>query len=134
MASTCTEHGTLEVVDESFLQVLPGVDGVWLEAFKLGERCGFQCQQEVDNFGYVGAAQNFNGSVVAANPLSWVLFAILLGDANWLELPWAVAGGDVASEGWEAITIVDVVWVTATLVAPRVDDISSIKAFVDFLP
>jgi hypothetical protein len=42
MASTCVEHGTLEVVDESFLDVLLGVDGVWLEAFELGERCGFQ--------------------------------------------------------------------------------------------
>jgi hypothetical protein len=46
------------------------------------------------------------------------LFAIVLGDADWLELPWAVTGGDVVSEGWEAITIVDVVWVTAALVAP----------------
>jgi hypothetical protein len=32
--STCTEHGALEVIDEGFLQVLLGVDGVWLKAFE----------------------------------------------------------------------------------------------------
>jgi hypothetical protein len=62
------------------------------------------------------------------------LFAIVLGDADWLELPWAVAGGDVASEGWEAITVVNIVWVTATLTASRVDDVASIMTFVDLLP
>jgi hypothetical protein len=82
MASTCTEQGALEVVDEGFLQVLPGVDGVWLEAFELGERCGFQHHQEVDNLGRVGAARYFNGGGVAVNPLSWVLFAIVLSDAD----------------------------------------------------
>jgi hypothetical protein len=45
------------------------------------------------------------------------LFAIVLGDADWLELPWAVAGPDVVGESWEAITIVDVTWITAALVA-----------------
>jgi hypothetical protein len=34
------------------------------------------------------------------------LLAIVFGDSEWLELPWAVAGGDVAGESWEAITIV----------------------------
>jgi hypothetical protein len=96
-------------------------------------RCGFQRHQEVDNFGHVGAAQHFNGDGVAANPLPWVLFAIVLCDADWLELPWAVAGGDVASEGWEVITIIDVNWVTATLAVPRVDDISSVTTFIDLL-
>jgi hypothetical protein len=37
MASTCSKHGALEVVDKNPLQVLPGVDGVWLEALKPGE-------------------------------------------------------------------------------------------------
>jgi hypothetical protein len=60
------------------------------------------------------------------------LFAIVLGDADWLELLWAVAGGDVASESWESITIVDVAWITA-LAASRVDDISRVMAFVDLL-
>jgi hypothetical protein len=33
-----------------------------------------------------------------ANPLLWVLFAIVLGGADWLELLSEVAGGDVAGE------------------------------------
>jgi hypothetical protein len=37
MVSTYSKHGDLEVVDEDPLQVLPGVDGVWLEAFEPGE-------------------------------------------------------------------------------------------------
>jgi hypothetical protein len=46
------------------------------------------------------------------------LFAIVLGDANYLELPWVVAGGDVAGEGWQAIIVIDVAWITAALVVP----------------
>jgi hypothetical protein len=106
MTSTCAEHGCLEVVDEGFLQVLPGIDGIWLEAFEPGERCRFQRHQEVHNLGHLGAARHFNGGGVAANPLTWALLAIVFGDSEWLELPWAVAGGDVAGESWEAITIV----------------------------
>jgi hypothetical protein len=34
MASARSDHGSLEVVDEGPLEVLPQVDGVWLEAFK----------------------------------------------------------------------------------------------------
>jgi hypothetical protein len=34
MASAHPDHGSLEVVDEGPLEVLPRVDGVWLEAFK----------------------------------------------------------------------------------------------------
>jgi hypothetical protein len=34
MASTRSDHGSLEVVDERPFEVLPRVDGVWLEAFK----------------------------------------------------------------------------------------------------
>jgi hypothetical protein len=77
----------LEVVNEGFLQVLPGVDGVWLEAIKPGQRCGFQRHQEVDNCGGVRAARHFIGGGVAANPLPWVLFAIIFGDVDWLEHP-----------------------------------------------
>jgi hypothetical protein len=40
MASTHLDHGSLEVVDEGPLEVLPRVDGVWLEAFKPGEGRG----------------------------------------------------------------------------------------------
>jgi hypothetical protein len=66
--------------------------------------------------------------------MSWVLFAFVFGDADWLELTWAVAGGDIAGESWDAITIVDVAWITAALAASRVDDVSSVTAFVDLLP
>jgi hypothetical protein len=34
VASACSNHGSLEVADEGPLEVLPGVDGVWLEVFK----------------------------------------------------------------------------------------------------
>jgi hypothetical protein len=37
VASACSDHGSLEVVDEASLEVLPGVNGVWLEAFKPSE-------------------------------------------------------------------------------------------------
>jgi hypothetical protein len=37
VASTRSDHGSLEVVDESPFEVLPRVDGVCLEAFKLRE-------------------------------------------------------------------------------------------------
>jgi hypothetical protein len=62
------------------------------------------------------------------------LFVIILGDVDWLELPCSVAGGDVASKSWEAITVIDVTWITAVLAASRVDDVSSIMAFIDLLP
>jgi hypothetical protein len=45
----------LEVVDEGSLEVLPGVDGVWLEAFKPSEGCGLQSYPEVESFGGVGS-------------------------------------------------------------------------------
>jgi hypothetical protein len=40
VVSACSDHGSLEVVDEGLLEVLPGVDGVWLEAFKPSEGRG----------------------------------------------------------------------------------------------
>jgi hypothetical protein len=55
MASACSDQGSLEVIDEVQLEVLPGVDGVWLEAFKSSEGCGFQSYQEVESFGGVGS-------------------------------------------------------------------------------
>jgi hypothetical protein len=56
MASACFDHGSLEVVDEGPLEILPGVDGVWFEAFKSCEGCGFQGYQEVECLGGVGSA------------------------------------------------------------------------------
>jgi hypothetical protein len=55
MRSTCSDHGSLEVVDESPLEVLPGVDGVWFEAFKPTEGRGFQGYREVECHDGVGS-------------------------------------------------------------------------------
>jgi hypothetical protein len=68
------------------------------------------------------------------NQLLWVLFAIVFGDADWFELPRVVPGGDVAGESWEPITIVDIAEIIAVLTASRLDDVSSVTAFVDFVP
>jgi hypothetical protein len=45
------------------------------------------------------------------------LFSIVLGDADWFELPWAITRCDVAGESWKAITIIDVTWIIAALAA-----------------
>jgi hypothetical protein len=42
MMSTCSDYGSLEVVDRGPLEMLPGVDGVWLEALKPSKGCGLQ--------------------------------------------------------------------------------------------
>jgi hypothetical protein len=55
MASTCSDHGSLEVVDEGLFEVLPGVDGVWFKAFKPSEWHGFQGYREVECLGGVGS-------------------------------------------------------------------------------
>jgi hypothetical protein len=47
MASANSDQGSLEVVDEGLLEVLPRVDGVWLEAFEPSEGCLFQSHREV---------------------------------------------------------------------------------------
>jgi hypothetical protein len=55
MASARPDHGSLEVVDEGPLEVLPRVDGVWLEAFKPREGCRLQSHREVESFSGVGS-------------------------------------------------------------------------------
>jgi hypothetical protein len=55
VVSASSDHGSLEVVDEGLLEVLPGVDGVWLEAFKPSEGRRFQSYREVECFGGVGS-------------------------------------------------------------------------------
>jgi hypothetical protein len=40
MVSARPDHGASKVVDEGPLEVLPQVDGVWLETFKPREGCG----------------------------------------------------------------------------------------------
>jgi hypothetical protein len=55
VVSARSDHGSLEVVDEGPLEVLPGVNGVWLEAFQPSEWCGLQSYWEVESFGRVGS-------------------------------------------------------------------------------
>jgi hypothetical protein len=54
----------LEVVDEDFLELLPGVDRVVIEALQPRERRRVQSHREVDDLGDVGASYEFNGGGV----------------------------------------------------------------------
>jgi hypothetical protein len=56
MVSTCSDHGSREVVDEGPLEILPRVDGVRREALEPSERCRFQGYQKVERLGGVGSA------------------------------------------------------------------------------
>jgi hypothetical protein len=51
----------LEVVDEDFLEPLPGVDRVVAKALRPYERCRVQSHREVDDLGGVGASCDFYG-------------------------------------------------------------------------
>jgi hypothetical protein len=55
MVSAHSDHGSLEVIDEGPLEVLPRVNGVWLETFKPCEGCGLQSYWKVESFGGVGS-------------------------------------------------------------------------------
>jgi hypothetical protein len=55
MTSTCTGDRPLEVVDEYFLELLPGVDRVVAKALQPYERCRVISHREVDDLGDVGA-------------------------------------------------------------------------------
>jgi hypothetical protein len=65
VTSTCTGDRPLEVVDEDFLEPLPGVDRVVAEALQPCERRKIQSHREVDDLSDVGASCDFNGSGVA---------------------------------------------------------------------
>jgi hypothetical protein len=86
VASACSDHGSLEIVNEGPLEVLPGVDGVWFEAFEPSEGRGFQVHQKVECLGRVGSPRDLDGNKVALNPLTWVLIAIILGDPDWFKI------------------------------------------------
>jgi hypothetical protein len=62
--STCAGDCPLEVVDEDFLELLPGVDRVAAEALQPCERCRVQSHREVDDLGDVGATCDFYGGGV----------------------------------------------------------------------
>jgi hypothetical protein len=66
MTSTCVGDHLLEVIDEDFLEPLPGVDRVVVDALQPCKRCRVQSHQEVDNLGDVGASYDFYGSGVAS--------------------------------------------------------------------
>jgi hypothetical protein len=55
MMSTCLDHGSMKVVDQGPLEILPGVDGVRLEALEPCERRRFQGNREVERLGTVGS-------------------------------------------------------------------------------
>jgi hypothetical protein len=65
----------------------------------------------------VGAAQDFDGHQATLQPLLWVLLAVVLGDANRLELSRVLMMGDPPSERWEAVTVIEVVESPTTLLA-----------------
>jgi hypothetical protein len=66
MTSTCAGDRPLEVVDEDFLEPLPGVDRVVAEGLQPCERYRIQSHREVDDLGGVGASCNFYGGRVTS--------------------------------------------------------------------
>jgi hypothetical protein len=70
MTGTCTGDRALEVVDEDFLEPLPGVDQVVAKALQPCERRRVEGHREVDDLGdvgaYVGASCNFYSGGVAS--------------------------------------------------------------------
>jgi hypothetical protein len=66
MTSTYAGDRPLEVVDEDFLEPLPGVDRVVAEALQPCERHRVQSHREVDDLGDVGASCDFYGGGVTS--------------------------------------------------------------------
>jgi hypothetical protein len=64
--STCAGNRPLEVVDEDFLEPLPGVDRVVAKALQPCERRRVQSHREVDDLGDVGASCDFDGGGVTS--------------------------------------------------------------------
>ena len=71
-------HGSLEVVDENFLEVIPGVDGLWLQTLEPCDRCMFQNHWEVEDFGGGVSSCNIDSNRVQTQPLNWILLTIIL--------------------------------------------------------
>jgi hypothetical protein len=66
MIGTCTGDRPLEVVNEDFLEPLPGVDRVVAKALQPCERRRVQGHRGVDDLGDVGASYNFYSGGVAS--------------------------------------------------------------------
>jgi hypothetical protein len=69
MMNTYSSNRPLKVVGEDSLQIIPGVDGVFREAFQPCEWSSLQGHREVDDLGGVGAACDLYGRRVAPEPL-----------------------------------------------------------------
>jgi hypothetical protein len=134
MMSTCSDHGSLEVVDEGPLEVLPGVDGVWFKAFEPSEGCGVQGYWEVECLSGVGSARYLDGDGVAMNPLARVLLAVVLEDADWFEVLRVGLAGDVGGEYGEAVTIIGIVISVRPIPSPCLNDVPRVATIVDLLP
>jgi hypothetical protein len=134
VASACSNHISLEVVDEGPLEVLRGVDGVWFEAFKLSQERGFSGHREVECLGGVGSPRDLDGNGVASNPLVRNLLAIILGDPDWFKILGVGFLSDFGGEGGEAVVIIVVVVPVEMVPSPCPDDASCIAAIIDLLP
>jgi hypothetical protein len=66
MMSTCAGDCPLKVVDEDFLEPLPGIDRVVAEALQPCEQCRVQGHQEVDDVGGIRASRDFYGGRVTS--------------------------------------------------------------------
>jgi hypothetical protein len=66
MTSTCAGDRPLKIVEEDFLEPLPGVVRVVAEALQPCERCRIQSHREVDDLGDVGASCDFYGGRVTS--------------------------------------------------------------------
>jgi hypothetical protein len=134
VASVCSDHGSLEVVDEGLLEVLPRVDGVWFEAFEPSEGRGFQGHREIECLGGVGSPGDVDGNRVATNPLAWVLLAVILGDPDWFKILGVEFVTDVGGEGGEAVIIIVIVVPVGMVPSPCLDDAPRVTAIIDLLP
>jgi hypothetical protein len=134
LTSTCSDHGSLKVVNEDPLEILPGVDGVWFKAFEPSEGCRFKGYWEVECLGVVGSARYLDGDRVATNPLVWVLLAFILGDADWFEILGVGLVGDAGGERREAVSIIGVVISVGSVPSPCLNDASRVATVIDLLP
>jgi hypothetical protein len=90
--------------------------------------------REVDNLGGVGASCDFYGGRVTSYPFLRSLFAIVLGDPNWLEALRVLVTVEPCYECWKAINAVGTFWIGYfTLSATGINYGWCIASFIDFL-
>jgi hypothetical protein len=134
VTSTCTRDRSLKVVDEYFLESLPGVNGVAAEALQPIERRRVQIHRKVDDFSDVRAPYNLNGHGVTMEPLLRGLLAIVLGDADRLEALRVLIAAESRRESWETITAISPFSLDFfTHLTPGGDHSPRIAAFINVL-